>query len=235
MLTSLRDGYCAVILGSSGGIGQALCDLFRCDPRCETLLGYSTRTNPAIDLSHEETIENAARDASTKIEVIDVLIVATGILQAPNGTPPEKAFSQLDADLCREIFQINTIGPAIALKHFIPLLNRRGRTLIATLSARVGSIGDNGLGGWISYRASKAALNQITHTAAIELSRKNKHSVCVALHPGTIETELSKPLARGRFTHSAEDCASNLLGVLDKLSPDETGGFFDYAGKSIPW
>ena len=235
MFKSLQPSYTAVIIGASGGIGRAVFDAIKVDPHCEKIFGLSRSSTPAIDYDTPQSLEEAATQISTEISSIDLLIIATGALTAPNGTPPEKSVSQLTVEAMEEIFRINTIGPAIALRAFTPLLARDRRTLTATLSARVGSIGDNALGGWFSYRASKAALNQITHSAAIEQSRRNDQSVCVALHPGTIETGLSKPYARNRFTHSAEACASNLIQVLDTRTPEHSGGFFDYAGKEICW
>ena len=235
MLSSISKPYKALIFGSTGGIGQAICSRLENDPDCAQVIGLSRKTDPAIDLTDPTSLEQAAEFVRQKHDEIDALIVATGVLMTNDGSGPEKAFSQIDADYSHQQFAINAIGPALVFKHFMPLLGRKGRKLVATLSARVGSIGDNGLGGWISYRASKAALNQITHTAAIELSRKNKESVCVALHPGTIETDLSRPLANGNFTHTPDECAENLLTVLNNLKPEQTGGFFDYSGESIVW
>lgn len=235
MLTSLSKPYKALVIGSTGGIGQAICSQLETDPDCEQVIGLSRSTDPSIDLTDEASLEQAADLIGQKHGEIDVLIIATGVLMTSDGSSPEKAFSQIDISYSQQQFAINAIGPALVFKHFMPLLGRKGRKLVATLSARVGSIGDNGLGGWISYRASKAALNQITHTAAIELSRKNKESVCVALHPGTIETDLSRPLANGNFTHTPDECAENLLSVLNTLQPEQSGGFFDYSGASIVW
>lgn len=235
MFSSLRTDYNSVIVGASGGIGAAIADAIEADPRSGKTLRLSRRTNPSVDFNDAETLDQAAEWAKSELIEVDALIVATGVLISPNGQEPEKAFSHLSAPTMEDIFRVNTIGPALTLKAFMPMLARGRKTVVATLSARVGSIGDNGLGGWITYRASKSALNQITHTAAIELSRKRPESVCVALHPGTIETDLSRPLARGKFTHTTYECAANLIGVLDKLSPEESGGFFDYSGEEIVW
>ena len=225
----------ALVIGSTGGIGEALLTRLSGDASFKSATGLSRSTAPAIDFSHPSSLERAANWVETQFGEINLLIIASGALTAPDGSPPEKAFSQLSGSSMEDIFRINAIGPALALKAFLPLMARRGLCRIGVLSARVGSIGDNQLGGWISYRASKAALNQIAHTAAIELSRKNKDSLCLALHPGTIETELSKPYASGRFTHSVDECAENLLNVLLSANPNQTGGFFDYAGREIVW
>ena len=132
-------------------------------------------------------------------------------------------------------FSINSVGPALVLKNFVPLLAKKRRVIFAILSARVGSIGDNVLGGWISYRSSKAALNQIVHTAAIEVTRANALSVLVVMHPGTVETSLSAPFSSGHKRFEPEDAANRILRTLDGLTPDFSGGFFAYDGTSIAW
>lgn len=132
-------------------------------------------------------------------------------------------------------FEINAVGGALFLKHFLPLLATDRRAVFATLSARVGSIGDNRLGGWMSYRASKAALNQIVHCAAIENRRRNRKSIIIALHPGTIETPLTDKYARGKYTATRIDAARQLLTICANRTPDDSGGFFDYAGEKIDW
>ena len=131
---------------------------------------------------------------------------------------------------------MNAVGPALVLKHFVPLLPRRGRSVVAALSARVGSIGDNRLGGWYGYRASKAALNQLLRTAAVELARTHPEAVCVALHPGTVATRLSAPHGKaGLRVRTPDQAAADLLAVLDGLTPAHTGGFFDADGRAVPW
>ena len=235
MLKSLPSPYNAVVLGVPGGIGGAIYEKLSSDSNCEHAFAFSRQTDPAIDYARPETLKAAAKHVEGICGEVHLLIIATGILTAPDGSPPEKAFSHLSGSTMQDMFAVNATGPALALQALMPLLDRKYRTLTATLSARVGSVGDNKLGGWISYRASKAALNQITHTAAIELSRKNRQAVCVALHPGTIETDLSKPYAKNRFTHSTDACAENLLSVLDDLAPEASGGFYDYAGVEIAW
>ena len=235
MLSSLKKDYNALVVGGTGGIGAAITAKLQADPACASVVPLSRSSDPGIDFSEPTTLERAANALSSQGTEFHSLIIATGRLTTSQGVGPEKAFDHLTHETMTELFEVNAIGPALALKAFLPLMSRHERCLIATLSARVGSIGDNGLGGWISYRASKAALNQITHTAAIETRRRNDKSVCVALHPGTIPTGLSEPYARNRFTHSPEDCASNLLSVLNHLPPEKTGGFYDYAGKEIPW
>ena len=135
-----------------------------------------------------------------------------------------------------QAFAINAIGPALLFKHFLPLLPRNGKSVFATLSARVGSIGDNRLGGWFSYRASKAALNQIVRTAAVELGRSHREAICVALHPGTVDTRLTLPFRKAGLDVQSPDCAAErLLAAIDKLGPEHSGGFFDHRGSAVPW
>jgi NAD(P)-dependent dehydrogenase (short-subunit alcohol dehydrogenase family) len=164
----------------------------------------------------------------------DLVFVATGIL-APPGGRPEKALAAVEAAVLAEVFAVNTIGPALVLRHVPHLLRRDGRGVCAVLSARVGSIGDNAIGGWHSYRASKAALNQIVRGAAIELKRSHKEAVCVALHPGTVATPFTADYAGRHATVTPEVAARNLLGVIAGLTPAQSGGFYDYAGAEVPW
>ncbi len=164
----------------------------------------------------------------------DRVIVATGALEI-DGAEPEKTIKAIERQAMMDQFALNAVGPALVLAHAHDLLPRDGRSVLAVLSARVGSIGDNKIGGWISYRSAKAAVNQIVHTAAIELGRTHKQAVCVALHPGTVATPFTeKYLGRHPAVQPAE-AAENLLGVMDGLSADQSGQFFDWAGKAVPW
>lgn len=219
-------------MGASGGIGEALSATLQADRTCTHLVTLS-RSRNGLDLAEEDSVAQAAQNIAAG-EGFDLIFNAAGILEA-GGAAPEKSFKEIDPEAMMRAFAVNTIGTALAFKYFLPLLKRNGRTAFATLSARVGSIGDNRLGGWMSYRASKAGLNQIVRCAAIEEKRRNKESLVVALHPGTIETPLTEKYAKGRYTASAEECARNLLGVLQTLGADQSGGFFDYAGKAVPW
>ena len=132
-------------------------------------------------------------------------------------------------------FRLNSVGPALVVKHSIRLLPRDRRSVLAVLSARVGSIGDNRLGGWYSYRASKAALNQLMHTASIELARTHKHAICVTLHPGTVATKFTEKYLGRHASVPQDEAAENLESVIDGLTPEDTGGFFDWAGERVPW
>ncbi|WP_152047288.1 SDR family NAD(P)-dependent oxidoreductase [Aureimonas psammosilenae] len=231
MLPSLRSDYRAVVLGSTGGIGSAILSELRADPRCAHVIGLSRATG--FDLLNESSIEAAAKQAAEG-GPLDLVFDATGALLI-DGQGPEKTLRALDPAAMAAQFAVNAIGPALILKHFAPLLARKRRVLFATLSARVGSIGDNRLGGWISYRASKSALNQILRTAAIEIARSHPMAVAVALHPGTVATPLSDPFAAGRERLTPPMSASRLLAVLDSLPPEANGGFFAYDGSRIEW
>ncbi len=218
----------ALVIGASGGIGSAVSQQLQRDGW--EVVGLS-RSVDGFDVGNAASVEKgmAAQSGS-----FDLVFVAVGIL-APLWGAPEKALSAIKAEDMARVFAVNTIGPALILRHAARLLPKDRRAVVATLSARVGSIGDNSIGGWHSYRASKAALNQIVHGAAIELGRSHKQSVCVALHPGTVETAFTENYAGRHKTVPADDAAANLLRVISKLTPDHSGGFYDYAGAEIVW
>ncbi len=219
-----------LVIGASGGIGAAVCDFLQRSKGVETL----SRRADGFDLQNEESIESAAAQYQEAGKSFDLIFDATGVLEA-GGDSPEKSFLALRPYAMAHAFAINAIGPALLFKHFAPLLTKDNKSVFATLSARVGSIGDNRLGGWISYRASKAALNQIVRCAAIEIKRIRPKSVVVALHPGTIETPLTRQYAKGRYTATPSEAAGQMLTVLNNLEPNDTGKFFDYAGKEVIW
>jgi NAD(P)-dependent dehydrogenase (short-subunit alcohol dehydrogenase family) len=163
------------------------------------------------------------------------VIDATGFLHDENQSP-EKTWRQLDAAWLARSFALNAIGPALLMKHVLPLLPREGKAVFATLSARVGSIGDNRLGGWYAYRASKAALNQLVRTASVELARRSPDALCIALHPGTVATPLSAPFAAtGPQVHTPAAAVRHMLAVIGQLTADANGGFFDWRGQTVPW
>ena len=179
-------------------------------------------------------MERAAAFAAARGE-IRLVIDATGFLH-DELQGPEKSWRELDAVKLTRAFALNAIGPALIMKHVLPLLPRTGKSVFATLSARVGSIGDNRLGGWYAYRASKAALNQLVRTAAVELARRAPEALCIALHPGTVATPLLAPFAAtGLEVHTPEVTAHHLLSVIDQLPGSGTGGFYDWRGESVPW
>ena len=166
--------------------------------------------------------------------MFDLVIVATGALEI-GGVGPEKTLRALDGAAMAAQFALKAIGPALVLKHVLRLLPKDREVRVAVMSARVGSIGDNRLGGWYSYRAAKAALNQLIHTASIEVARSHPKAVLVALHPGTVATGLTAAYAGRHPVVPPNQAASRLLAVLDGLTPAETGGFFDWTGARVPW
>jgi NAD(P)-dependent dehydrogenase (short-subunit alcohol dehydrogenase family) len=199
------------------------------------VLALGRRTTPPVDLLDEATIAAAAAHVAALGIPVRLVLDATGFLHG-EGQQPERALRQLDPAHMARAFALNAIGPALLAKHFLPLLPRGARAIFATLSAKVGSIGDNALGGWISYRASKAALNQIVRTAAIELARTRPQAICVAVHPGTVATPLSQPFARtGLNVRAPEVAAAEILDALAGLTPADTGRFIDYRGGRLPW
>ena len=223
------------MIGASGGIGEALAAHLATANAFSAVLGYSRSSTISLDLTLPSTIEAVARDVERDGRDLRLVINATGLLES-EGCVAEKTFRQLDAAEMARAFAINTIGPALLMKHFLPLLPRYGKSVFATLSARVGSIGDNRLGGWYSYRASKAALNQIVRTAAIELGRSRPDALCVAIHPGTVATRLSQRFVKsGLDIQSPETAAMRILPLLDSLPPNASGGFFDQHGRPIAW
>lgn len=224
-----------IVIGASGGIGAALAR--EAEARGDTVIGLarSLDDDKHIDLENEGSIAVAAAMIAAHSIVPDRVIVATGLLHA-GGRGPEKSLRDLDAGWMARNFAVNTIGPALVAKHFVPLMPRKAPALFAAIGARVGSISDNRLGGWYGYRAAKAALHMTIRNIAIEWGRRNDQAICVALHPGTVDTGLSKPfqanVADGKL-FTAEKSAAMLLDVLDGLSPADSGGIFAFDGSTI--
>ena len=233
----------AAIFGASGGIGRSLCEVLAergCDPVfAGSRMGEGPNTPSyrrfAFDLTDEASIQNAA--AMMRDDPPDLVIVATGVLTLEDGTGPERTLKRLDPGAMAQVLTLNTIGPALIAKHILPLMPRDRRFVFAALSARVGSISDNGLGGWHSYRASKAALNMLLKNFALEMGRTHAEGIVVGLHPGTVDSALSQPfqkgLPEGQLTQPMQ-AATNLLRVLDALSPKDSGKVFDFAGVQVP-
>ena len=221
-----------VLIGASGGIGAAIADVL--EARGETVHRLS-RSEHGLDLADEASIATAAEGLGNIR--LDRLIVATGLLHQ-DGLSPERALRELDYARLMTSFAVNAVGPALVLKHFSPLLRRDGRSVAALLSARVGSITDNRLGGWYGYRASKAALNQFVRTASVELARARPECVVVALHPGTVDTGMSRPF-QGNVPSTQLltplESAERLISVLDGLNASSSGGFFDWKGDEIAY
>lgn len=218
----------ALIIGASGGIGAALQRLLTMQSVDVTTL---SRSADGFDLTNVEAVGPALEALQCPF---DMIFIATGALEI-NGAQPEKSIRSISAQAMMDQFALNAVGPALVLSHAARLLPRDRRSVVAVLSARVGSIGDNQLGGWISYRASKAAANQIVRTSAIELARTHKQAICVALHPGTVRTEFTRKYVGRHPAVESDEAARNLLSVARALVPADTGGFFDWAGKPVPW
>ena len=232
-LQSLPQGYRALVIGATGAIGGALLTHLQADPRCALAVGLGRHTSPAVDLDDEATIARAAQHLKAQ-GPWHCIIHAAGMLHGPQGLP-EKRMAQLNYAQMEATFRTNTFGPALVLAHFARLLPKQGRGLLAVLSAKVGSIGDNRLGGWYSYRASKAALNMLVKTASIEVARTHPQAVLVALHPGTVNSALSAPFNGAEIGRPAADAAGDMLRVLDGLPAEQTGSFHAYSGEPLPW
>ena len=217
-----------LIIGNSGGIGAAIEQAyFRKGWECEGL----SRQNNGIDFTRPETIPAAL---SLLNGAFDTIIIATGALTIGSAVP-EKTIRSLSSVHMADQMQVNAIGPALILSQLGRLLPRDRPARVAVLSARVGSIGDNRLGGWISYRAAKAALNQIVHTAAIELARSHPQLACFSLHPGTVETSLTKPFVANHSSRPALEAAVMLFDVVEGRVAADTGKFFDQNAAVVPW
>lgn len=222
------------IIGASGALGSAFTATIKERYKNASIFAFS-RTGPDhIDYSHEESIAEAAEFASRQ-DPLDLVIFAGGILHE-GSLMPEKTLKELSKEKFQRIFEVNTITPALVVKHFLPKLNNNAPSFFAALSARVGSISDNQLGGWYAYRASKSALNMIIKNAAIEISRRNKHATVVGLHPGTVDSALSKPfqsfVPEGKL-FTPQYSAQKMLDVLLTLTPNQSGKCFAWDGEEI--
>lgn len=231
------------VIGATGGIGAALVEQLASRDSVGKIYALSRQpqlatctriTRGRLDLMDEASISNAAQ---TIDQPLDLVIVATGILHGDEGLTPEKTYRAIDSGHLAKVFAINTTGPVLVAKHFLPLLRPKSRSVFAALSARVGSISDNRLGGWYSYRASKSALNMMLRTLAIEVARRNPDAVIAGLHPGTVDTDLSQPfqgnVPPGKL-FTPQLCAQQLMAVIDGLVPGDSGKVWDWAGKQVP-
>ena len=230
------------IIGTTGSIGKAFLEYYLSDDNTDKVYSISRSRNgiedrKIIDLNLNFTDKNDYHTLSSSIpkDSLDRVIIASGVLH-DGDLQPEKAISSLDLDNFQKVFNVNTFAPALLLKVFFPLIKRNSDALIGVLSARVGSISDNRIGGWYAYRASKAALNMIIKTAAIELERRDKTAKIIGLHPGTVDTNLSKPFQGGtpeEKIFTPEQSIDYLTKVIDSSTPQDTGKVFDWQGKEI--
>ncbi|MDX1710948.1 MAG: SDR family NAD(P)-dependent oxidoreductase [Rhodovibrionaceae bacterium] len=244
-MDSFGDGLQAAVIGASGGIGQAFVDHLASIEAVAGVHAFARRqldvsggkvTAGRLDLESEDSIAEAAEAAKDAAGELDLVIVATGVLHDGDELQPEKTWRSLEHGALARAYDVNAIGPALVAKHFLPLLPRDRKSVFAALSARVGSISDNGFGGWHSYRASKAALNMLIRNFAIELARRNDKAVCVGLHPGTVESALSEPFQRnvpeGKLFTPAY-ATGRMLRVIDGLTHEHSGRLFAWDGEEI--
>ena len=232
------------VIGASGGLGRAFVDhldaqsnvsVIHAFSRSEVQFGHKKVDSHQMDITSEASIKEAI-SLVTEALLFDVVIVTTGFLHDEN-VSPEKSIRDLNFANFHAVFATNTYGPALVAKYFLPRLQRGRRSVFACLSARVGSISDNQLGGWYAYRASKAALNMILKNAAIETARRHKEACVIGLHPGTVDTSLSKPF-QGRVEQgklfTPEFSSACLLRVINRVTPDQSGRVIAWDGKEVP-
>ncbi len=218
----------ALVIGASGGIGDAM--VAEMTARSGTVTALS-RTQDGLDVTDPASVDRVLGALEGPFQTI---FVSVGIL-APEGHTPEKQIAALDPAAMARVFAVNTVGVAHVLSHLPRLLPKTGRSVTGVLTARVGSIGDNGIGGWYSYRASKAALNQIVHGLSIEIGRTHRDAILAALHPGTVATPFTEGYDPKHGKVTPAEAAANLCDVMERLTQAQSGGFYDYAGREIPW
>jgi len=238
-LSSFQTPMHVLIIGASGGIGSALYEHLKDHPQVALLVGTARQIVPgmvALDLSEEQSISSVAADLKHRAP-FNLIVNATGFLHGDT-TFPEKKLDDLNQNDLQAFFNINAIAPALLYRYFLPLLSKDGKAVMAHLSARVGSISDNQIGGWYGYRAAKAAQNMITKTASIEARRKFKNAILLGLHPGTVDTGLSAPFQSAVSPNklfSAQDAAGHLLKQINKASLEQSGSCIAWDGATIPF
>ena len=243
ILPSMRTDLRVIIVGSTGGIGHAFIDALAASKQVSQIYALSRQgqshpspkvANLTFDFTSESSIE-AAAEALRETGTFDLCIIATGLLQG-QGIAPEKNMRAMSLESFQQSFLVNTFGPAVTAKYFLPLMRRDRKAVLAALSARVGSISDNRIGGWYAYRASKAALNMVLKTLSIEFGRRFKETVIIGLHPGTVDTALSKPfqgnVAEGKL-FTPDYSAEKLLAVIEQVRPKDSGLLFAWDGKQV--
>ncbi len=231
-MTILHKPFRALIIGSSGTIGSALVRALQNHSNCEQVLGLHRRSEPPLDYEDLTTLSRAEeilQDSSP----FDLIINTIGVLHNEDFSP-EKRLADLNAAQLQAQFLTNAIGPVLTIKHLIKRMNPAGG-IFATLSAKVGSIEDNRLGGWYSYRSSKAALNMLIKTTAIELRRTHPKIALLAIHPGTVNSKLSKPFRGQEIGRDPDQAASEILSVILGSTTNDSGSFRSYSGELIPW
>lgn len=207
-------------------------ELLEQHPACTKVIGIHRNSANPIDYQDLSTIEAAAKALSDEAP-FQLIINTIGILHSLDWMP-EKRLDDLNTEQLQMLMQINAIGPGLTIKYFSKLLDP-ANAVMATLSAKVGSIEDNRLGGWYSYRASKAALNMLIKTASIEFARTKPNTALVALHPGTVNSRLSKPFKGEQIGRPPLDAVQDMLNVLLSLNKEDSGTFISYSGERLPW
>jgi NAD(P)-dependent dehydrogenase (short-subunit alcohol dehydrogenase family) len=239
-----------LIIGADGGIGLGLVKILQQEPNLNQMYATYRRTQCAselltipnlkclqMDITREEDISQVITTISKEIKQLHLVINCVGILHE-NNLQPEKSLAQINSENLIYYFQVNSIGSVLLGKHLLPLLKHNDTSIFASISAKVGSIGDNKIGGWYGYRASKAALNMLIRNMAIEYSRKSPKTIVVSLHPGTTNTPLSKPFQKNvppEKLFPVVKTASQLLTVISNLNITDSGNFFSYDGTKLPW
>jgi NAD(P)-dependent dehydrogenase (short-subunit alcohol dehydrogenase family) len=230
-----------LIAGSSGAIGREFIKLYSDEPNVEKIITLSRKTNDSsnqkikaleIDYSNEETFENL--DKISQLNSISKIIIATGILHADK-IKPEKSIDGIDFESLKRVFQVNVFGPILLVKKLLPLIKKSQGVKIIFLTARVGSISDNKLGGWYSYRSSKSALNMMISNLSIELQRLNKQNIVIGIHPGTVKSHLSEPFLSNvkHDIFSPKESVELMTQVIGKITQKDSGKCFDFSGKVI--
>ena len=232
ILKILPNPFRALIIGSSGTIGSAFIELLKQNPSCTEVVGVHRHAEHPIDYQNPESIESCAHSL-LRDSPFQLIINTIGILHS-NDWMPEKKLDDLNAEQLIALMKINAIGPALTIHSFSKLLDPKN-SIMVTLSAKVGSIEDNRLGGWYSYRASKAALNMLIKTASIEWARTKPHSALIAMHPGTVNSRLSKPFRGEQIGRPAIDAVSDMFAVVENLTIEDSGSFVSYSGEKLPW
>ncbi|SEO49401.1 SDR family oxidoreductase [Aquisalimonas asiatica] len=256
MFDRFPDGFQALIQGASRGIGLECVRQLLAEPRVGRVYATARRPERAerlqaladehperlvvlrLDVADEASIDDAAATVAARSPRLHLLFNVAGLLHDEHGMAPEKRLHDVRLENLEKSFRVNAFGPLLVARAFAQLLCHREHAVLANMSARVGSIGDNGLGGWYAYRGAKAAQNMFTRGIAVELGRRSRTLICVALHPGTTDTALSEPfqarVPEGKL-FTREYTVSRLFTVIDGLSPEASGSFLAWDGQAIPW
>ena len=230
-----------VVVGATGGIGSAFVEKIKqLDTNNIVIEVVRKKTQDhqiEVDMLNEESMAKCAQDIQDQYGAIDIILNTVGLLHS-DGAMPERAYKEINHDFLQKTFEANTFIPFMVSKYFVPLLSKENTSLIAFMSARIGSISDNNLGGWYSYRASNAALNMLIKTLSIELTYKNKNAICIGLHPGTVKTNLSDPFSekiKAYKVFSREESIDYLIDQINRVDQTFSEKLIDWKGDIIPY